>query len=59
MKAFLEELNRRRLRSTEDPGLLKEHYGIEQTVLAGGQDDRFVLSVYFSAPIVLSVRHLM
>ena len=46
MKAFLEQLNRRRLRSyIEDPGLLKEHYGIEQTVLAGGYGYRQILEL--------------
>lgn len=46
MKAFLEQLNGRRLRSyTEDPGLLKEHHGIEQTVLAGGYGYRQILEL--------------
>jgi hypothetical protein len=46
MKAFLELLNRRRLRSyVEDPGLLKEHHGIEQTVLAGGYGYRQILEL--------------
>jgi hypothetical protein len=46
MKAFLEELNKRRLESyAVDPGLLKEHYGIEQTVLAGGYGYRQILEL--------------
>jgi hypothetical protein len=46
MKASLEQLNTRRLRSyTEDPGLLKEHHGIEQTVLAGGYGYRQILEL--------------
>jgi hypothetical protein len=46
MKAFLEQLNKRRLGSyTEDPGLLKEHYGIEQSVLAGGYGYRQILEL--------------
>jgi hypothetical protein len=46
MKVFLEQLNRRRLRSyTEDPGLLKEHHGTEQTVLAGGYGFRQILEL--------------
>jgi hypothetical protein len=39
MKAFLEQLNGRRLRSySEDPGLLKGHYGIEQASPCGFVD---------------------
>src|SRR5215212_9059000 len=46
MKGFLEQLNGRRLRSyIEDPGLLKEHYGIEQTVLAGGYGYRQIMEL--------------
>ena len=46
MKAFLEKLNVRRLRAYDaDPGLLKEHFGIEQTVLAGGYGYRQVLEL--------------
>jgi hypothetical protein len=46
MKAFLEQLNRRRLQAyAADPGLLKEHYGIEQSVLAGGYGYRQILEL--------------
>ncbi|MCC5870279.1 MAG: DEAD/DEAH box helicase family protein [Gammaproteobacteria bacterium] len=46
MRAFLEELNQQRLRSYDaDPGLLKEHFGIEETVLAGGYGYRQVLEL--------------
>jgi hypothetical protein len=46
MKAFLEQLNRRRLQAYGvEPGLLKEHYGIEQTVLAGGYGYRQILEL--------------
>jgi superfamily II DNA or RNA helicase len=44
--AFLEQLNSKRLRSYEaDPGLLKEHFGIEETVLAGGYGYRQILEL--------------
>jgi superfamily II DNA or RNA helicase len=46
VKAFLEELNNKRLRSYDaDPGLLKEHFGIEETVLAGGYGYRQILEL--------------
>ena len=46
MKAFLENLIQKRLRAyAEDPGSLKEHYGIEQTVLAGGYGYRQILEL--------------
>lgn len=46
MKTFLEQLNARRLRSYEaDPGLLREHFGIEETVLAGGYGYRQILEL--------------
>jgi len=46
MRVFLEQLNAQRLRAYEaDPGLLKEHFGIEQTVLAGGYGYRQVLEL--------------
>ncbi len=46
MKAFLDELNNKRLRSYDaDPGLLKEHFGIEETVLAGGYGYRQILEL--------------
>lgn len=46
MKAFLEKLNAQRLGAYDaDPGLLKEHFGIEQTVLAGGYGYRQVLEL--------------
>ena len=46
MHEALERLNAQRLRSyNEDPGLLREHYGIEQTVLAGGYGYRQVLEL--------------
>lgn len=46
MKAFLEQLNRRRLQAyAADPGLLKEHYGIEELVLAGGYGYRQILEL--------------
>jgi len=46
MKAFLEKLNVQRLRAYDaDPGLLREHFGIEQTVLAGGYGYRQVLEL--------------
>lgn len=46
MKAFLEQLNSKRLRSYDaDPGLLKEHFGIEETVLAGGYGYRQILEL--------------
>ncbi len=42
----LEELNHKRLRSYDaDPGLLKEHFGIEETVLAGGYGYRQILEL--------------
>ena len=46
MKAFLEQINDKRLRSYDaDPGLLKEHFGIEETVLAGGYGYRQILEL--------------
>ncbi len=46
MKEFLEQLNDKRLRSYDaDPGLLKEHFGIEETVLAGGYGYRQILEL--------------
>ena len=46
MKSFLEQLNGRRLLSYDaDPGLLKEHFGIEETVLAGGYGYRQILEL--------------
>ena len=37
VKEYLEQLNRQRLNSYDaKPGDLNEHFGIEQTVLAGG-----------------------
>lgn len=46
MNAFLEQLNKKRLRSYDaDPGLLKEHFGIEETVLAGGYGYRQILEL--------------
>ena len=46
MRVFLGELNAKRLRSYDaDPGLLKEHFGIEQTVLAGGYGYRQILEL--------------
>jgi hypothetical protein len=46
VKAFLEALNHKRLRSYDaDPGLLKEHFGIEETVLAGGYGYRQILEL--------------
>lgn len=46
MDAFLEQLNSKRLRSYgADPGLLKEHFGIEETVLAGGYGYRQILEL--------------
>ena len=46
MKEFLKKLNAARLRSYDaDPGLLKEHFGIEETVLAGGYGYRQVLEL--------------
>lgn len=46
MRDFLERLNDKRQRSYEaDPGLLKEHAGIEETVLAGGYGYRQVLEL--------------
>ena len=46
MKEFLNRLNANRLRSYDaDPGLLKEHFGIEDTVLAGGYGYRQVLEL--------------
>ncbi|GAB2587620.1 hypothetical protein GCM10027034_20030 [Ramlibacter solisilvae] len=44
--AFLEQLVQNRLRSyAAEPGLLREHYGIEQSVLAGGYGYRQVLEL--------------
>lgn len=56
--AFLEELNAGRLRSyREDPGLLQEHFGIEQTVLAGGYGYRQILElVQNGADAILEAR---
>jgi superfamily II DNA or RNA helicase len=46
VNAFLDKLNSKRLRSYEaDPGLLKEHFGIEETVLAGGYGYRQILEL--------------
>lgn len=46
MDTFLEQLNSKRLRSYDaDPGLLKEHFGIEETVLAGGYGYRQILEL--------------
>lgn len=46
MQTFLEQLNDKRLRSYDaDPGLLKEHFGIEETVLAGGYGYRQILEL--------------
>lgn len=46
MKAFLEQLNDMRRRAYDaDPGLLKEHFGIEETVLAGGYGYRQILEL--------------
>ncbi len=46
VKHHLEQLNDRRLRSYDaDPGLLKEHYGIEETVMAGGYGYRQILEL--------------
>lgn len=46
MKTYLEQLNDKRLRSYDaDPGLLKEHFGIEETVLAGGYGYRQILEL--------------
>lgn len=46
MKTFLEQLNSKRLRSYDaDPGLLKEHFGIEEAVLAGGYGYRQILEL--------------
>lgn len=46
MDAFLEQLNSKRLRSYDaDPGLLNEHFGIEETVLAGGYGYRQILEL--------------
>jgi superfamily II DNA or RNA helicase len=46
LNTALEEFNTNRLRSYEaDPGLLKEHFGIEETVLAGGYAYRQILEL--------------
>ena len=46
MKFFLEETNRATIRSyKERPELIKEHWGIEQTVLAGGYGYRQILEL--------------
>jgi superfamily II DNA or RNA helicase len=46
VEAFLEQLNSKKLRAYEaDPGLLKEHFGIEETVLAGGYGYRQILEL--------------
>lgn len=46
MKAFLEQINDKRLSSYDaDPGLLTEHFGIEETVLAGGYGYRQILEL--------------
>lgn len=43
---LMEQFNEKRLRSYEaDPGLLKEHFGIEETVLAGGYGYRQILEL--------------
>ena len=46
LHSALEQLNNKRLRSYDaDPGLLKEHFGIEETVLAGGYGYRQILEL--------------
>ena len=46
MNDFLEQLIKKRLQSYDaDPGLLKEHFGIEETVLAGGYGYRQILEL--------------
>jgi superfamily II DNA or RNA helicase len=46
MHIALRRLNEQRLKSYEaDPGLIREHYGIEETVLAGGYGYRQVLEL--------------
>lgn len=46
LTVFLEQLVRKRLQSYEaEPGLLREHYGIEETVLAGGYGYRQILEL--------------
>lgn len=46
MHLALDAFNEKRLQSyTADPGLLKEHHGIEQTVLAGGYGYRQILEL--------------
>lgn len=46
LQRVLEQLNNKRLRSYDaDPGLLKEHFGIEETVLAGGYGYRQVFEL--------------
>jgi superfamily II DNA or RNA helicase len=46
MREFLRQLNDKRLKSyAEDPGLIREHFGVEETVLAGGYGYRQVLEL--------------
>ncbi len=46
LHSAIERLNQQRLRSYgEDPGLLKEHFGIEETMLAGGYGYRQILEL--------------
>ena len=46
MSAYIEQLNGKRLRSYEaDPCLLKERFGIEEAVLAGGYGYRQILEL--------------
>lgn len=46
LHSALEQFNDKRLRSYDaDPGLLKEHFGIEETVLAGGYGYRQILEL--------------
>lgn len=46
LHSALEQLNNKRLRSYDaDPGLLKEHFGIEETVLAGAYSYRQILEL--------------
>ncbi|MBX3356742.1 MAG: DEAD/DEAH box helicase family protein [Phycisphaeraceae bacterium] len=46
LHSALEQFNDKRLRSYDaDPGLLREHFGIEETVLAGGYGYRQILEL--------------
>lgn len=46
LHSAVEQFNEKRLRSYDaDPGLLKEHFGIEETVLAGGYGYRQILEL--------------